>query len=91
MNITINTGAALDDAAQIDTIVRDIEADLEGLNSVITDIIPNKLQTDWSDEVRGNWDQYYSSDIPEAMEAMTLSATNLRLAVNEALRYSREQ
>ncbi len=91
MNITISPGAATDDATQIDQIVADIEEDMETLDRAIKDTIPNGIMTTWSETVRGNWEQYYGADIPAAMEDMKKSAANLRIAVNEALAYDREQ
>lgn len=91
MNITINPGAATDDAAQIDSIIETMKSDMETLNNAINNTIPSGIQTEWSEEVKGNWSSYYSSDIPETMEEMKLSATNLRMAVEQALAYSREQ
>lgn len=91
MNITINPGAATDDAAQIDSIISSISSSMETLDAAIKRNIPSGVQTTWSDEVRNNWETYYNADIPEAMAEMTMSATNLRLAVDQALKYSQEQ
>lgn len=91
MNITINPGAATDDASQIDSIVSTMEENLETLNGAITRNIPNGVQTSWSETVRENWSTYYGADIPAAMADMKLSATNLRMAVDQALKYSSEQ
>ncbi len=88
MNLTINPGAATEDAAQIDSIVNDIESAMETLDAAIKRNIPNGIETTWSDQVRNNWESYYGADVPEAMEDMKLSATNLRLAVDESLKYS---
>ena len=91
MNLTINPGAATDDAAQIDSIVSQIQQDMETLNGAITRNIPSRVETTWSDTVKNNWTQYYSGDVPAAMEDMKLSATNLRLAVDQALKFDQEQ
>ena len=91
MNITINPGAATDDATQIDNIVATIESSLETLDAAIKRNIPEGVQTSWSEEVRTNWETYYGADVPAAMNDMKLSATNLRLAVDQALKYSNEQ
>lgn len=91
MNITINPGAATDDAVQIEKIVADIRTSMEELDAAIKKNIPDRIQTDWSDQVRNNWDTYYSADVPEAMDAMSASATNLKKAVDAALKYSNEQ
>ena len=91
MNITINTGAATDDAAQIKSIVDNMEADMETLNAAFKRNIPDGIQTTWSGEVKANWDNYCAEDIPAAMAGMKTAATNLELAVQQALAYDREQ
>ena len=91
MNITINPGAATDDAAQIDSLVQSIEESAETLNNAIKNTIPSGIQTTWSETVRSNWESYYTADIPEALEDMRLSATNLRMAVEQALNYEKKK
>ncbi len=91
MNITINPGAATDDATQIDSIVSTMEENMQTLDAAIKSTIPDGIQTTWSDTVRSNWESYYSADVPAAMEDMKLSAANLRLAVEQALSYDQEQ
>ncbi len=91
MNITINPGAATDDATQIDSIVSTMEENMQTLDAAIKSTIPDGIQTTWSDTVRSNWESYYGADVPAAMEDMKLSATNLRLAVEQALAYDQEQ
>ncbi len=91
MNITINPGAATDDAAQIDSLVQTMQESMETLNTAIKQTIPAGIQTTWSETVRENWEAYYTADVPAAMEDMKLSATNLRLAVEKALQYDQEQ
>lgn len=91
MNITINPGAATDDAAQIDSLIQTIEESMETLDSAIKNTIPSGIQTTWSETVRENWENYYTSDVPSAMADMKLSATNLRLAIEQALKYDQEQ
>ena len=91
MNITINPGAATDDAVQIDSIVAAIARSMETLDGVIKNTIPDGIQTTWSETIRSNWENYYNSDVPAAMEDMKLSATNLRLAVEKAQAFDQEQ
>ena len=88
--ITINPGAATDDAVQIDSIITDITRDMDELNSVIQRTIPNDIQTTWSETLQSNWNKYYDSSIPQTMEDMKKSSTNLRLAIQEALAYDTE-
>ena len=90
MNITIKPGAATEDATQIDNIVEEMAQNMETLNAAIKSTIPEGIQTTWSQTVRENWEGYYTSDVPEAMEEMKLSSQNLRLAVDQALKYSLE-
>ena len=91
MNITITPGAALDDAAQIDSIVAAIQAAMDELDKAIKNTIPDGIQTTWSNTVRDNWESYYQADVPQAMEEMKLSANNLRVAVDQTLKYDQEQ
>lgn len=91
MNITINPGAATDDAAQIDSIVQTMQESMATLDSALKATIPDGIQTTWSETVRENWEQYYTADVPQAMEDMKLSAANLRLAVEQAMAYDKEQ
>lgn len=91
MNITINPGAATDDAAQIDSIVQQMQEAMSTLDNAIKSTIPEGIQTTWSETVRSNWESYYTADVPSAMEDIKLSASNLRLAVEQALQYDQEQ
>ena len=91
MNITITPGAATEDAVQIDSIVSEMEEEMETLNSAIKRTIPAGIQTTWSEEVESNWNQYYTSDIPEAMAEMKLSAETLSKAIEESLAYDLEK
>ena len=90
MNIEIKPGAALDDASQIESIVSTIEQTMAELNHVMDRTIPAGIETDWSEEVKQHWMHYYAGDIPTAMEAMKASAKNLKVAVDEAVAYSKE-
>ena len=90
MNITITPGAATEDAAQIDAIVASIEDSMQVLDAAIKRNIPDGIETTWSDELKNNWETYYGNDVPAAMEDMKQSASNLRLAVDQALKYSGE-
>ncbi len=90
MNITITPGAATEDAAQIDAIVSSIEDSMQVLDAAIKRNIPDGIETTWSDELKNNWETYYGNDVPAAMEDMKQSASNLRLAVDQALKYSGE-
>lgn len=91
MNITINPGAAIEDAAQIDQIITQMEEDMQILNNAIRNNIPDGIQTTWSDTLRSNWESYYTADIPNVMQEMKFSAVNLRKAVDAALRYDQER
>lgn len=90
MNITITPGAATEDATQIDAIVSSIEDSMQVLDAAIKRNIPDGIETTWSDELKNNWETYYGNDVPAAMEDMKQSASNLRLAVDQALKYSGE-
>ena len=67
-----------------------ITNNMDELNQVIKRNIPDRVRTNWSEEVRANWQRYYSDSVPMAMESMKASAVNLRTAVDEAIRYSKQ-
>lgn len=91
MNVTLNPNAAMDGASQIDKIVSDIDVAIQELDAVMKRNIPERVETTWSETVLSNWNRYYTGDVPAAMDAMKLSATNLRMAVDAVLKYSNEQ
>ncbi len=88
MDITIKPGAALEDATQIDSIVKQIDQDMQDLDSSFKRIIPSGVETTWSNELKQNWEQFYNNSVQNAMEEIQLSANNLRLAVDAAIKYS---
>ena len=90
MNVTIKPGVALQDATQIDTIINQIREDMRILDETITNIIPEKVQTSWSEELLNGWKQYYNREVDVALEEMAVCATNLRMAVDKVLEYSNE-
>ena len=91
MLLDINENASLNDAAEIDEIVETIERSMDELARAIRATIPDGIQTEWSETLKSNWDQYYTADVPEAMEEMKKSAKNLRTAVQNASAFSKEE
>lgn len=91
MNVTINTSAALDDAAQIENVVTRLTDDMATLNQAIKDTIPAGIQTEWSETLSDNWNKYYTADIPSALEEMKLSASNIQMAVQTTEDFSKER
>lgn len=89
MNLTIIPGAATEDASQIDAIVEQIDKCMLELDSVIKRVIPDGVETDWSNKLRADWNTYYENSVKFAMEEMKLSAKNLRVAVDAALQYDK--
>lgn len=90
MNVTLKPGAATDDARQIDIIIQKISDSMAELDRAMNSAIPNGIRTTWSLSVKDNWDKYYTADIPATLDDMKLSATNLRLAIEEVIAYDRE-
>lgn len=91
MVLDIKENASLNDASEIDEIVETIEKSMDELARVIKATIPDGIQTSWSLTLKDNWDKYYTSDVPEAMEDMKQSAKNLRTAVQNAVAFSKEE
>ena len=89
MNWTILPEAALDDAKNIDSIVANISSDLEALDIAIRNNIPEHVETEWSVKLLEDWNKYYNENIKNAMAGMSLSASNLKSAVEMALNYSK--
>ena len=89
MNLTILPEAALDDASSIDTIVAEISNSLEILDRAVKNNIPEHIETEWSVDLLENWTKYYNENIQNAMAGMSLSASNLKSAVDMAVKYSK--
>ena len=89
MNLTILPEAALEDAKSIDSIVMEISNSLEILDRAIKNNIPEHLETEWSIKLLENWNQYYNGNIKNAMAGMSLSASNLKSAVDMSINYSK--
>ncbi len=89
MNLTILPGAATEDAEQIDSIIEEIDQNMQDLNTVIKRVIPEGVETDWALTYKENWESYYNGSIQGAMEEMKQSAKNLRKAVQAALEYTK--
>ena len=88
MNLKLNVENALESATDIESTIQSMTAAMEQLNSDINKYIPEQIQTNWSASVKENWGSYYTNDVPEAMAQMNLSATNLKAAVEAAVRNS---
>lgn len=88
MELDIKENASLNDASEIDEIVSKLESAMGDLANVIRGTIPDRVQTVWSLNLKDEWDKYYTADIPEVMEEMKQSATNLRKAVEASKTYS---
>lgn len=92
MNVTINPGAALDDAQEIESIVSKMKVSMEDLDKNISSAIEvGIVNVKWAETLLDNWRVYKESDVPEAMNQMLLSAANLKKAVDAVIAYSNEQ
>lgn len=89
MQLEIAEGVALDTASNIERIVSSFNADMDRLNTILTSKINEGIQTQWADEVKSNWQTYYTSDIETIKEEMLNSATNLKKAVDAWVAYNK--
>lgn len=89
MEVTLRTEAAAEDVKQIENIIKVITEDMDELNKVISETIPDGIETDWSYRVKQDWLNFYRADIPAAMEEIRLSAANLTIAINKLTDYSK--
>lgn len=90
-SIIVKSEAARENASQILSIVNTITEDMATLEAQIKRHIPENIQTNWSEVLRADWEKHYSTDIPQTMEAMKLSASNVQTAVAEAEAYSNQK
>ena len=70
MDITIKPGAALEDATQIDSIVKQIDQDMQDLDSSFKRIIPSGVETTWSNELKQNWETIEQKEKTKALQGM---------------------
>lgn len=89
LNLTINTDSVSSDALDIDTIVENMQQHLAELEKVIKDNIPSGVDTDWSNELKDDWVNFYNGPVEDGMESLKASAKALRDAVQAALEYNK--
>ena len=88
MNLTILPGAATEDAKEIANIVKTIDEDMKELDDKIKKLIPDRVETHWSTELKERWEKFYAYSVKESMEDMMQSSVNLQNAVDKALEYN---
>ena len=86
--LIVKSDKAKEGAKNILDIVEAIRRTMDELDNAVKNNIPNKVETQWSDTLRSNWQNYYTGDIPEVMAGMRTSATNIQTAVRAAEAYS---
>ena len=82
-NIEINLSASLDNAADIENIVRAVKRSMEDLNKIFVDTAPG-MQLEWAERVRENWQGFYDETIPANMDELINSAHKIQEAVETA-------
>ncbi len=95
-NLYINPNASTKDVEDINNIVSKVKRSMETLNDIITNQMGEEgsgkpISMEWAKVEQENWTKYYTADIPQTMDEMSLSATNLQNAVNEFLAYSQKR
>ena len=89
MNLTILPDAATEDAKQIEDIIRKIDESMKVLDGEIKRIVPDHVETEWSNSLRERWTQFYDGAVKDSMAAMQESAESLKRAVDAALAYNK--
>ncbi len=89
MNLTIRPEAATEDAKNIEEIIATIDSSMKELNEVIKRLIPERLETEWSNRLAENWQHFYNETIQDSMIAMQQSSESLKRAVEAALAYNK--
>lgn len=90
MNITLLPHAAIQDAKEIEEIIKNINTSMKELNEVINRLIPERIETEWSTELQGRWKTFYGSVIQDSMEEIQKTANSLKRAILAAIEYSRQ-
>ena len=89
MNLTILPDAATEDVKDIENIIKNIDDSMKELDAVFKKIIPERLETDWANKLKENWDRFYDGTIKDSMYGMQSSANNLKRAIDAALEYNK--
>ena len=88
MEIKINKKSALAAALEIDEIITNMNDSMATLDDVIRETIPDRIDTEWSNELRESWQKYYNVNINENIDEMKKNGSRLRKAVRIAIKYS---
>ena len=88
MGLKVNKKSALAAALEIDEIINKMNESMDTLDDVIRETIPDRIDTEWSNELREDWQKYYNTSINENLEQMRDNGTILRKAVEVALSFS---
>ena len=89
--IKINKDSALGAVLEINEIVSNLENTMATLDETIKKNIPDRIDTNWANELRKDWQTYYNQSVIAVLEEMRLNGIYLRKAVNKALEYSKGQ
>jgi hypothetical protein len=88
MGLKVNKKSALAAALEIDEIITRMNESMATLDDVIRETIPDRIDTEWSNELRESWQKYYNVNINENIEEMRKNGSILRKAVEIALSFS---
>lgn len=86
-----DTSRALDDAGEIQRIVRQMKTSFDDFNDIMRAYAGGKIKTQWADQVYQNWVKYNDNDIPSTLEDMLKSATNIQVQVAGVVAFSQER
>lgn len=89
--IKINKDSVLGAILEINDIVSNLENTMASLDETIKKNIPDRIDTEWANELRTSWQSYYNQEVVSVLEEMRLNGLYLRKAVNKALEYSKSQ
>ena len=88
MELKINKKSALAAALEIDEIITKMKDSMATLDDVIRETIPDRIDTEWSNELRESWQKYYNVNINENIDEMKKNGSRLRKAIKIAIKYS---
>lgn len=87
-NVTQKSARALENAADIEKIVKNITDAMDELDNIVKKTTSEGIQVDWGDELKSGWKVYHENNIPQTMIEMKHSAENIHKTVEEMLKFS---
>ena len=91
MKMEVDIERARQVAEEIEKTISKINRSMTQMQVQSKNIIDKGIHTEWAEVLLNNLNKYMDQDLVDAMENMQLSARNIYLAADYALKYSQEK